>query len=298
MLTKFKAFSKIFFHELYFKIINIIDKIIYSKTIFKSNDIKNNFAIYIKENYFFKSLFINDTKIIQSKLYKKDPAHLSLLTSQVLIIPTMLHTNPEDLLIIGLGGGDLIRYYNKFLPNSNLTIIEKSSEIINIFIKYFSDKINLKNNITNNYFDNFKNQNNQINIINEDIFSLIENSENVSFEKQLFDIIIFDGFIEQENFDLINRKSLIKIFNKLNQNGILSFNFIFPNDQKFIKVLTIFQNYFKDNILIIYGNTINNIIIVACKNSYDANYFKNLEGLNIIKNLHFKKEFGFIAEYS
>jgi len=300
MLTKFKALSKIFFHEVYFKIVNLIDKILYSKTIFKSKDIKNNFTIYIKENFFFKSLYINDTKIIQSKLYKKDPSHLSLLTSQVLIIPTMLHSNPEDILIIGLGGGDLIRYYNKFLPNSNLTIIEKSNEIINIFIKHFSNDISFKNydKTANNYFDSPCKQNkDQINIINDDIFSIIENSNNINFTKQLFDIIIFDGFIEIENFDLINKKSLNKIFNKLSENGILSFNFIFPNDQKFMKTLTIFQNYFKDNILIIYGNNINNIIMVACKNSSDSKYFKNLEGHNIIKNLHFKKEFGFIAEY-
>jgi len=302
MLTKFKHLSKILFYEIYFKIINLADRIIYSKTIFKSKDTKNDFTIYIKENYFFKSLYINDTKIIQSKLYKKDPAHLSLLTSQALIIPTMLHSEPKELLIIGLGGGDLIRYYNKFLPNSNLTIVEKSNIIINLFIKYFSDNIRLKDDnkkTASNYCSNLKSQtsNEQMNIINDDIFAIIENSNNINFTKKKFDIIIFDGFIENKNFDVINRKSLNKLFNKLNENGILSFNFIFPNDQKFIKTLTIFQNYFKDNILIIYGNNIHNIIMVACKNTHDSKYFKHLEGLNVIKNLHFKKQFGFIAEF-
>ena len=159
-------------------------------------------------------------------------------------------------------------------------------------MKHFSDEIQVNHNSNANQ----NNTENLFNVINDDIFDLIKNqNKNINFTDKKFDTLIFDGFVD---FNCINKVFLNTIFNKLNDNGIISFNFLFPNEQKFIQTLTIFQNYFKDNILIIYSNKIHNTIIIGCKSPHYTRYFKALESHNIIKNLHFNKKLGFIAEFT
>ena len=67
---------------------------------------------------------------IQSRMLKTDPERLVLDYTRTMMGFLLLHPNPRRIAMIGLGGGSLLKYCRRRLPDAEFTAVEISPEVI------------------------------------------------------------------------------------------------------------------------------------------------------------------------
>lgn len=267
---------------------NKITKVIY-------NTRNNQDTILIYENLFFRWLNFGDAAI-QSKVCKFNKTVPCLATTQLLSFSSVLYklnNKPDNISVIlfGLGGGDILRYYAKNLkPNSkayitSITAIEKSKEIINLAKKYFY--INKSNKIKNV----------KINIQQIDAFEIILTPSQI-----LYNIIVVDFFTKLDSAASLKEKIYINnLHQKLTENGILIINLLISTEQQLLNFINNINYYFKDNILIIKDCNLYNMVIFAFKKKNYLDFINNYKNIRIaqyyIKNLIFNHGVGYFAQF-
>ena len=96
-------------------------------------NLMTNLAVYESSHY--RWLTLNDT--CQSIILKRQPTKLVLPHHYALMLP-LLFFIPKQVVILGLGGGNLNRFLFESNPDLNLTIIEQSPDIVDIYRAFFS----------------------------------------------------------------------------------------------------------------------------------------------------------------
>lgn len=240
----------------------------------------NEHPIYIYDNIFFRWLNFGNsaTQSRICKIFKNTPTLTSVQTMSLagelykdINKKNLNNLNLTNILILGLGGGDLVRYYykliSKYKNNFNITAIEKYPEIIDIAKKYF-----------------YLNPTNNINIQNTDAYEYILTNHII------YNIIAVDFFIELDSeAKILQEEYLAAMHNKLDQqNGILVINLLISDQTQFNYFIKLLHKYFQQDILITENFTHYNIIVFAFKsrkylkainnphNKYTSNFIKNV----------------------
>jgi spermidine synthase len=74
---------------------------------------------------------------VQSAMRVKDPYALELEYTRAMLAFLLFHREPRDIALIGLGGGSLAKYIHRHLPDSRLTALEISPEVVAAARAYF-----------------------------------------------------------------------------------------------------------------------------------------------------------------
>lgn len=72
------------------------------------------------------------SSLVQSSMRLDDPCALLLEYTRAMMGFLMLTPEPDSLLMIGLGGGSLVKYCHQHLPRSHMTVVEISQEVISL----------------------------------------------------------------------------------------------------------------------------------------------------------------------
>ena len=67
---------------------------------------------------------------IQSRMRKAAPTELVLSYTQAMMAFMLFNAAPQDVLIVGLGGGSLAKFCHRYLPQARITTLEISREVI------------------------------------------------------------------------------------------------------------------------------------------------------------------------
>ncbi len=284
-----------------FKLIKILDKLIKNFRFFRKNKLiyqnesEAAHPVYIYDNCFFRSLNFGNTATQSRvcKIAKHTPALTSVrilsLAGELYIklFQSEFHKFHNKVLILGLGGGDLVRYYDKlsiqFNSSFEITTVEHSKEIIKIAKNYF-------------YLDNLSSK---INIIAGDAYDYILKNNN-----KIYQIINVDFFTELDSaLRILKDEYFSSLYNKLDPNkGILAINLLISQHENLLKLLRILKTYFGKNILINESHTHYNIIILAFRNNGYIEYLSQLNNHAIpeyIDNIKFSSHIGcFTALFS
>ena len=78
-----------------------------------------------------------DNTDIQSVMLLKEPHKLSLNYLRTMMLFLLFHTQPKSLLLLGLGGGSLVRFFHHNFRQLKIDAIELSSEVIIVAQQYF-----------------------------------------------------------------------------------------------------------------------------------------------------------------
>ena len=76
-------------------------------------------------------------KIIQSAFHKRQPQYLVLPYTRFMLMCLIFCPKPQSILHIGLGGGSIVRWLYQEFPNTNQTIIEINSDVIEVAYRFF-----------------------------------------------------------------------------------------------------------------------------------------------------------------
>ena len=99
----------------------------------------------VNENQYYRWLCFDD--VVQSVMLKSKPWRLTLPHQTALMLP-LLFLQPEKVVELGLGGGNLARFLKHYLPQLQLYTIEYSQSVIDCFSQYFNPELqdfNLQN---------------------------------------------------------------------------------------------------------------------------------------------------------
>ncbi len=78
-----------------------------------------------------------DGDTLQSSMLLADPERLDLEYGQAMMCAMLFQQSPEKVLLIGLGGGSLVKFLLEFCPEATIDVAEINPEIIKVAQKYF-----------------------------------------------------------------------------------------------------------------------------------------------------------------
>lgn len=94
----------------------------------------------VAENEHYRWLLFDN--VVQSIMLKRVPFKLTIPHQYFLMLP-LLFSAPQKIVELGLGGGNLVRFLNHILPESDILSIEYNLQVIECFDSFFNpQKIN------------------------------------------------------------------------------------------------------------------------------------------------------------
>ena len=105
------------------------EKIIYSSG-------RHNDLIEVRDNGSHRSLYFSGD-ILQSRMNNIDHASLCLSYTMFMAFPLLLQT-PDDILIIGVGGGSNIRFLHQYFPQATIDGVDCAEEVLEICTTFFA----------------------------------------------------------------------------------------------------------------------------------------------------------------
>jgi spermidine synthase len=93
--------------------------------------------VYLSEQNGVRSLHLGNN-MVQSAMRLAAPNQLELTYTRCMMGFMLFHPQPENLLMIGLGGGSLVKFVYHGLPRTKITVVEINPKVIVFARNYFS----------------------------------------------------------------------------------------------------------------------------------------------------------------
>lgn len=207
----------------------------------------------------------------------KYPQKLAFPYYKMMLLPTLWQTQPEHILVIGLGGGVLSETYSYLYPKAIVDSVEINPEIINIATKYFKFQTSSHKKI-----------------YQQDAVSFVKQALQTASKK--YDIILLDAFDASYIPASLRTEEFLKDVKRLlKPQGVLAAN-VFHNSIFYQEQRKLFTTVFKNHAIsrhtksenrILLGFESSNLLSGTYKSKPDENLLKSFD----IKDSHISLEF-------
>ena len=199
-------------------------------------------TIKISQNADYRLLHTDDIAI-QSVLQRNKPEHLVQPYAQAMMAAFLFQPSPRQILLFGLGGGDMVRQLHYQRPDSQITAVEIDPAIVEISRDYFelpdSDKVTIK--------------------IDDAAHFLHQDSQHYS-------MMLIDIYSGKEVPALLQQPDFYqRCHQQLENNGVLVLNLLTNDADKFRQTLWLIRQQFDHSTLCLTVPGHTNIIIFAFK---------------------------------
>jgi spermidine synthase len=181
---------------------------------------------------------------VQSVMKLRQPIHLEVTYTRKMMSFLLFHHQPKSLLMLGLGGGSLVKYCHAHLPLSRMMVVE-----INTHVIAFRDQFMIPD------------DDSRLSIRQADAADYLAQCSDVH------DVILVDTF-DREGFSpsLCNREFYRTVHDSLAGNGIVVVNLVGPKEERRAH-LDIIRSVFDDNVLLLPVADEGNYIVVAFRDA-------------------------------
>jgi len=231
-----------------------------------------HFTIHIRENKYYRWMHFGNGNI-QSAMCLTDPDTLPFPYMHTILGWQLFHPNPKSILMLGLGGGTLVRYFHNHFPDTQLTVVELSQPVIDIAKNYFYLPTNWQN----------------LTIINDDAEDHITQTNNH------YDIIIIDLYLANKLPNFLDTQTFYQqCQQRLTTNGILAFNFLVNSPEIYYATIKKIRDAF-DNQTLTVDILDQTVIVFAFNQKLSSQYITQLASENKIKNPTYDTQAGLIT---
>ena len=84
-----------------------------------------------------RCLYFSKSRGIQSSMILSDPTALDLKYSQAMMAALALHEDPQDVLLVGLGGASIPKFLQKHFPQMRQDIVEIDPDVVGVCQEWF-----------------------------------------------------------------------------------------------------------------------------------------------------------------
>lgn len=189
-------------------------------------------------------LLRTDQHAVQSVLSLSHPEQLNLPYMHAMMAGLLFPPSaPQSILMLGLGGGDLVRYLHHYFPESMLTAIEIDAAIVDVCQEYFA-------------LPESKN----IDIQVDDAMHFISN------KSQHYEMIMVDIYHGANVPTVLHDKAFHQLcFDRLTENGMLILNLLTNDADIFKHILWMLREQFDRSTLCLSVPQHRNIVVFAFK---------------------------------
>lgn len=188
-------------------------------------------------------LLRTDHRAVQSALLRKQPSQLVLPYMQAMMTALLFQPAPQQILLFGLGGGDIVRQLHYQLPKSHITAVEIDPIIAEVSRDYFalpdSDKVTIQ---------------------------IDDAAHFLHLNDQHYEIMMIDIYGGEAVPDLLQSEHFYqRCYQQLDDGGMLALNLITSDADKFRQILWLLRQQFNRSTLCLTVPGHLNIIIFAFK---------------------------------
>lgn len=188
-----------------------------------------------------------DSHLVQSRMLEDDPDRLVLNYSRHIIASLLfLPQPPQNILMIGLGAGSLVRFFLKHCPAARITVVEYNECIPPLAHKFFAMP-----------------KDPRVTIVIDDGARYIVNAKP---DQESYDLIIVDAFDQSGMAQSVYSDIFFSAAKQLlSHNGVMTVNMTKGNHQFFDYALEMLSNCFAEGLLRLNVDQTNNEIVFACQ---------------------------------
>ncbi len=187
------------------------------------HSVQENTFIEVVDQGEYRSLYFKNS-VVQSRLYHKTPEKLVLRYTQYMMAAALLAIpDPARVLLIGVGAGALLHFFNHYLQGTPIDGVDNSEHIIKIARGFFSVP-----------------ENNQISIHCEDGLKYLSGLK----ESKAYDLILVDAFNDDGMAKSIYSSEFFKVAEeKLTKRGVICCNLWSGDHDTFARVQKAMQKH-------------------------------------------------------
>lgn len=186
-------------------------------------DFWNDHLVEIEDKGGLRSLYFG-SRSLQSRMSLTNPHELVLSYTWYMVLALLINATPRNILIVGIGSGSFVRFFNHHFPESLIDAVDYSPHIINAAKGYFQLP-----------------QNNQISVYCTDGRSFLQDNSS----KQ-YDLVLIDAFDDQGMAPTVYSDLFFNLCaNSLTPDGVVSCNLWSDDKMRLQEIRTSLATHFK-----------------------------------------------------
>jgi spermidine synthase len=191
-----------------------------------------------------------DSHLVQSRILESDPDQLILHYAQHMIASLLfVSAPPQNILMIGLGGGSIVRFFLRHYPNCQLQVVEYNACIPSLAEEFFF----------------LPTENSRLTITIADGAEYIATTDPIPGG---YDLILVDAFDNAGMAQSVYSGYFFKAAKRLlATNGVMALNMTRGEQAFFERTVESLRRCFSDSLLRLPVDKTNNEIIIACQRS-------------------------------
>jgi len=211
--------------------------------LYESGQGSDSIKVYEDDQY--RWLKLGD-KTIQSAMSLAEPWRAQLPYYPALLSALLFNHHPQSILMLGLGGGELVRNLRHCMPDIKLVAVEKSAAMIEVFHNWFNP------------------ESQPLTTINADV------CEWQGSDHGTYDMAFLDVYSDRALPECMYEDTLYsRLFHHLGENGILAVNLVVKDDQEAVLLLARIRKIFNQQTLCVAVDGHNNLVVLAFRKMPD-----------------------------
>lgn len=162
----------------------------------------------------------------------------------VLLSSLLFNSKPESVLLIGLGGGDLVRFYRHHLPTAKLHVVEVSDVVIDLYKQHFSMSTNGSDEPL---------------ILQMDVCAYLKTAK-----PSVYDTVYLDVYGEDSLPDCFYQPDFYRrLCRMISTSGVVAVNFVIKDEEDALRLMRLMYEGFEQQILCLSVGRYMNLVVLG-----------------------------------
>lgn len=197
-------------------------------------------TVEISDSGDLRSLYFG-SRNLQSQMSLLSPHELVLSYTQYMLLTLLINNKPRMILVIGLGSGSFVRFFQHHFPKSRIDAVDYSRHVINVARGYFQLP-----------------ENKQVTHFCEDGYRFLQQNR-----QKKYDLILIDAFDDKGMAPTVYNESFLALCaENLTKAGLISCNLWSNNKNKLEEIKGTLTDHFQGNLYLPVPNR-GNIVALA-----------------------------------
>lgn len=196
----------------------------------------------------------------QSSMSRSRPHSLELTYTQAMMASLLLMPKPERVLVVGLGGGSLVKFVLHHFPDCHIDVVEYRQDVIEVAQRFFDVPANLPN----------------LAFYHADARDWL--LQHFLDDREAYDLLLVDAYDHAGMSSSLDAQHFFDLCaGAVNARGVMSINLWGSDRVGFPRTMSYINTSFDNNSLLLPVPEKGNVIALACRQPVDTRALKGMQ---------------------